>query len=82
MNSLNEIRARVIREGIGRMELSVASGIHSSTVKRLLDDDDDANPTLETLTKLSTGIDRVIADREAAAQRILNPAPVAAAGER
>lgn len=80
MNSLNEIRARVIRDGIGRTELSAASGLHSSSVQRLLDDDD-ANPTLETLTKLSTGIEKIVADREAEARRILNPAATATAGE-
>lgn len=70
MNSLNEIRARVARDGIGRIELATAAGVTPETVKRVLDDDD-ANPTLETLTKLDSGIDKVIANREAAAQAIL-----------
>ena len=79
--TVNEIRALVLRNGIGRTELVEAAGVAPQTLQRVLDDEP-VNTTTETLSKLKTGIDRVIADREAAAQRILNPAPVAAAGER
>lgn len=70
MNALNDIRALVVRHGIGRVELAEAAGVTPATVQRLLDDAD-ANPTLETLSKMKAGIDRVLSAREAAAAKVL-----------
>lgn len=63
MSTLNDIRAAVVRHGIGRVELAEMAGVSPQTIQRLLDEDD-ANPTLETLGKVCAGIDRVIARRE------------------
>lgn len=70
MNALIALRADVARHGIGRMELAAAADVTAQTVQRILDDGD-ANPTIETLGKLTAGVRRVLKQREAEAEMIL-----------